>query len=339
MMNRSAAFIAAVSIAVFSFTTGNAAQTARKPQTQPPKTSTTPSKAPSKDGDDTFQIGVDVQIVEIPVSVTNKDGVIINDLPRSSFQVYEDKVLQEIKEFKHEDIPLSVGLVIDNSGSMRLQSKRSRVASAALSFVRESNPEDETFIVDFNDEATLLQDFTRSMANLMESLSDIDPHGGTAMNDAIYLAVDHLKQGSRQKKALLVITDGEDMDSKYGINPLLEHIKQSKDITIYTIGLLEENDDRGGLFSQSPSKKARKDLMKISELTGGEAFFPKTVNEVAEICQRIARELRNQYTLIYSPNNDKHDGTWRAVDVRITPPQGAPKPNVKFRQGYWAPSS
>src|SRR5262249_24968278 len=154
------------------------------------------------------------------------------------------------------------------------------------------------------------------------------------MNDAIYLAVDHLKGGSRDKKALLVITDGEDMDSKYGINPLLEHIKQSKDITIYTIGLLEENDERGGLFSASPSKKAKKDLEKIAELTGGEAFFPKTVNEVAEICQRIARELRNQYTLIYSPSNEKRDGTWRTVEVRVAPPQGTPKPNVKFRQGY-----
>ena len=337
-INRPTAFLAAVSVAMLLLCTGNAAQNARRPQQPPAPKPATPAQ--SKDGnDDTFQLNVDVQIVEIPVSVTNKDGAIINDLSRSSFQIFEDKVQQVIKEFKHEDIPLSVGLVIDNSGSMRLQSKRSRVASAALTFVRESNPEDETFIVDFNDEATLLQDFTRSMASLVDSLSDIDPHGGTAMNDAIYLAVDHLKQGSREKKALLVITDGEDMDSKYGINPLLEHIKQSKDVTIYTIGLLDENDDRGGLFSQSPSKKAKKDLEKISELTGGEAFFPKTVNEVSEICQRIARELRNQYTLIYSSTNDRRDGTWRTVDVRVTPPQGIPKPNVKFRQGYRAPSS
>jgi Ca-activated chloride channel homolog len=337
MTNRCATIFTAVCLAVLSFSSGNAAQTTgRKPQPQAPKTSPAPGKASS---DDTFQLDVDVQIVQIPVSVTNKDGVLIDNLSQASFQVYEDKVQQVIKAFKHEDIPLSVGLVIDNSGSMRLQSKRSRVNSAALSFVRESNPDDETFIVDFNEEAYLLQDYTQSMASLVESLSDIDPHGGTAMNDAIYLAVDHLRQGKRDKKALLVITDGEDMDSKYGINPLLEHIKQSKDITIYTIGLLDENDDRGGLFSDSPSKKAKKDLLKLSELTGGEAFFPKTVNEVADICQRIARELRNQYTLIYSPSNVKRDGTWRTVDVRVTPSPGASKPNVKFRQGYSAPSS
>jgi len=336
MTNRFAASIAAICLTVLCLSTGNAAQTQRKPQ---PSTQTPKPAAPNNKDDDNFQLNVDVQIVEVPVSVTNKDGALINNLARTNFQVFEDKVEQHIKEFKHEDIPLSIGLVIDNSGSMRLQSKRSRVASAALTFVRESNPDDETFIVDFNEEAYLLQDYTRSMATLVDSLSNIDPHGGTAMNDAIYLAVEHLKSGSRDKKALLVITDGEDMDSKYGINPLLEHIKQSKDITIYTIGLLDENDDRGGLFSQSPSKKAKKDLEKISELTGGEAFFPKTVNEVSEICQRIARELRNQYTLIYSPSNDKRDGTWRNVEVRVTPPQGTPKPNVKFRTGYQAPSS
>jgi len=336
MTNRFAASIAAVCLAVLCLSTGNAAQTQRKPQ---PSTQTPKPAAPNNKDDDNFQLNVDVQIVEVPVSVTNKDGALINNLARTNFQVFEDKVEQHIKEFKHEDIPLSIGLVIDNSGSMRLQSKRSRVASAALTFVRESNPDDETFIVDFNEEAYLLQDYTRSMATLVDSLSNIDPHGGTAMNDAIYLAVEHLKSGSRDKKALLVITDGEDMDSKYGINPLLEHIKQSKDITIYTIGLLDENDDRGGLFSQSPSKKAKKDLEKISELTGGEAFFPKTVNEVSEICQRIARELRNQYTLIYSPSNEKRDGTWRNVEVRVTPPQGTPKPNVKSRPGYQAPSS
>ena len=171
--------------------------------------------------------------------------------------------------------------------------------------MRESNPDDETFIVDFDDEAVLRQQFTGSMSDLVDALSDINTQGETALNDAVYLSLDHVRTGSRDKKALLVITDGEDNKSKYGINKLLEHIKESKDVTIYAIGLLEENDDRGGLFSKSPSKKAKEDLTKIAEMTGGEAYFPKTVDEVAEICKHIARDLRNQYTLGYSPKEHK----------------------------------
>ncbi len=288
--------------------------------------------AGSDDGD--FTLSVNVQLVQIPVSVTSKDGKLVDNLPQSSFQVFEDNTQQEITLFKHEDIPLSLGLVIDNSGSMR--NKRQRVNSAALNFVRESNPEDETFIVDFDDEAYLRQQFTASMADLVDALRDIDTRGETALNDAIYVSLDHVKTGSRDKKALLVITDGEDNKSKYGINALLTHIRETKDVTIYAIGLLEDNDDRGGLFGKPPSKKAKDDLKQIAELTGGEAYFPKTVDEVADICKTIARDLRNQYTLGYSPKNTKHDGGYRTIRVNVTPPAGVSKPTVRAKPGYTA---
>lgn len=288
-----------------------------------------PSDAP-------FTLSVNTRLVQVPVSVTSKDGTLVDKLPQSVFQISEDKVQQDITLFKHEDIPLSLGLVIDNSGSMH--TKRQRVNLAALSFVKESNPDDETFIVDFDDEARLSQEFTGSMAKLVDALSDIDTRNETAMYDAVYLSLDYLKKGTRDKKVLLVITDGEDNKSKYGLNPLLTHIKESKDVIIYAIGLLEENDDRGGLFGKSPSKKAKDDLTKIAELTGGEAYFPKSVEEVAGICKRIARDLRNQYTLGYSPKNTKNDGGYRTIIVTVNPPSGTSKPIVRAKPGYTAPA-
>jgi VWFA-related protein len=297
---------------------------------QPPGASATPPA-----DDNPFTLTVETRLVQIPVSVTTKDGKMLDNLPQSSFQIYEDNVLQEISLFKHEDVPLSLGLVIDNSGSMR--NKRQRVNNAALTFVRESNMDDETFIVDFDDEAFLRQQFTGSMADLVDALSDINTQGETALRDAIYVSLDYMKKGSRDKKALLVISDGEDNKSKYGINPLLEHIRSSKDVAIYAIGLLEENDDRGGFFGKSPAKKAREELEKIAEMTGGEAYFPKTIDEVSDICRKIARDLRNQYTIGYSPKNTKNDGGDRAIRVSVTPPQGASKINVRARSGYTAP--
>jgi len=287
--------------------------------------------------EDNFRLNVSVRLVQLPVTVTSRDGKSLDNLPQSSFQVYEDNVLQEITLFKHEDIPISLGLVIDNSGSMR--NKRQRINSAALSFVRESNPDDQTFIVDFDEETILRQDFTGNIADLVLALRDIHTQGETALNDAVYVSIDHVETGTRDKKALLIVSDGEDNKSKYGINRLLDHIRDSKDVTIYAIGLLDENDIRGGLFGKSPSKKARENLKKIAELSGGEAYFPKSVEEVSSICIKIARDLRNQYTLGYSPRNTKNDGGYRTIRVNVTPPLGTPKLNIRTKPGYTAPTS
>ena len=286
-----------------------------------------------------FKVRVDVDLVELPVSVVDKNGDAVEGLTQANFQVLEDNKAQDITLFKHEDIPLSLGLVIDSSGSMR--NKKEKVHSAALTFVKESNPDDETFIVAFDHEAFLQQDFTGSLGDLVDALESLDPRDQTAMYDAIYLSVDHVRKGKLNKKALLVISDGEDTSSKWGFNKVLEHVQQTDNVTIYAIGILDENDSRsGGLFGKSPQKKAREALKEIAEVSGGQAFFPKSIDEVVEICRRIARDLRNQYTIGYTSKNDKKDGTWRTIQVKlVNPPKSADKPKVTTRQGYFAPDA
>src|SRR5437016_6075636 len=274
---------------------------------------------PQKQGkDNPFSISVDTLEVQLPISVLDKEGRPVDGLKQDNFQVFEDKVQQTIKTFRHEDIPLSLGLVIDNSGSMR--NKRERVNSAALAFVRESNPDDETFIVNFDDSAYLEQDFTGSIGDLVDALDNIDARGETALYDAIYLSADHVKAGKKDKKAILLITDGEDNVSKYGINKVIEVLKQSK-VTLYCVGLIEENDQRGGLFKNPPSKKAKEDLQKFAEITGGQAFFPKNIDEVEELVKHIAHDLRNHYTVTYTPTNAKLYGSYRDITVKVNPPK------------------
>lgn len=282
-----------------------------------------------------FTISVDVELVQLPISIVDRDGLPVVGLRQEHFEVLEDEIPQEISLFKQEDVPISVGLVIDNSGSMR--AKRERVNSAALVFVRESNQDDETFIVNFNDEAYLEQDFTGSIGDLTDTLDNIDSRGETAVNDAIYLSLEHVEASGRMdKKALLIISDGEDNSSSYGFNVVMERLKEA-DVTVYAIGLLEENDQRGGLFRKSPSERAKDALEEIAEATGGQAFFPKSLDEVEELCRRIAQDLRNHYTIGYSPSNKNFDGTWREVEVEVNAPRGFPRLEVRTKPGYYAP--
>ncbi len=290
-----------------------------------------------KQGNKDFVLKVDTTLIQVPVSVHDKDGRPVNNLTKDLFQVFEDKVQQLITLFKHEDVPLSLGLVIDNSGSMR--NKRERVNSAALSFVRDSNPEDETFIVNFDDSAYLEQEFTSSIGDLVDALDNLDTRGETSLYDAIYLSVDKVvKEGKRDSKALLVVSDGEDNTSKYKFEDVLKRLKESK-VTVYAIGLLEDNDQRGGLFKAPPSKRARQVLEQFAEATGGVAYFPKTLDEVEELCKQIAHDLRNRYTIGYTPTNTKLDGTWRDVRVTINSPKAANKLTWRSKPGYYAPLS
>jgi VWFA-related protein len=282
-----------------------------------------------------FQISVDVELVQLPVSVVDRDGVPVIGLDQQYFEIYEDGVLQDISLFRHEDVPISVGLVIDNSGSMR--NKRERVNSAALVFVREGNPEDETFIVNFDDDAYLEQDFTGSIGNLIDTLENVDTRGETALNDAIYLSLEHVEANGRMdKKAVLVVSDGEDNASKFGFNRVMERLREAE-VTVYVIGLLELNDQRGGLFRRSPSSRAKRELREIAESTGGQAYFPESLDEVEELCRRVAHDLRNHFTLGYNPTNRAFDGTWREVEVRVNPPRGFPRLVVRTKPGYYAP--
>jgi Ca-activated chloride channel family protein len=288
-----------------------------------------------KDKDKEFTLSVETLEVQLPISVVDKEGRPVDGLKQEYFQIFEDKVLQTIKTFRHEDIPMSLGLVIDNSGSMR--NKRERVNSSALAFVRESNPEDETLIINFDDSAYLEQDFTSSIGDLIDALENIDARGETALYDALYLAADKVtKEGKKDKRAILLITDGEDNASKFGINKVIEALRQSK-VTLYAIGLLEEDDQRGGLFKKPPSKKAKDDLIKFAGITGGQAYFPKSLDEVEELVKHIAHDLRNHYTVSYIPTNANLDGSWREIGVKITPPKNAPKLTWHTKQGYYAP--
>jgi VWFA-related protein len=287
------------------------------------------------DKDYTFR--VETLEVQLPISVLDRGGHPVDGLKQEHFQIFEDKVQQTIKTFRHEDIPLSLALVIDNSGSMR--NKRERVNSSALAFVRESNPEDETTIINFDDSAYLEQDFTGSIGDLIDALENIDARGETALYDALYLASEKvMKDGKKDKKVLLVISDGEDNASRYGINKVIEALRQSK-VTLYAVGLLEEDDQRGGLFKKPPSKKAKDDLVKFAEITGGRAYFPKNLEEVEELMKNIAHDLRNHYTISYTPTNTKLDGSWREVTVKVNPPKNTPKMTWHTKQGYYAPKA
>jgi VWFA-related protein len=295
------------------------------------------SQPQKQEKDKQYTLPVQILEVQLPISVLDKDGRPVDGLKQEHFQIFEDKVQQTIKTFRHEDIPLSLGLVIDNSGSMR--NKRERVNSSALAFVRESNPEDETCIINFDDSAYLEQEFTGSIGDLIDALENIDARGETALYDALYLAAEKVtKEGKRDKKVLLLISDGEDNASKYGLNKVIEALRQSK-ITVYAIGLLEEDDQRGGLFKKAPSKKAKEDLVKFADVTGGRAYFPKSLDEVEELVKHIAHDLRNHYTVSYTPTNEKLDGSWREVTVKINPPKNMPKINWNTKQGYYAPKA
>ena len=276
-----------------------------------------------------YKLGVNVELVQLPVSVLDKNGFPVRGLQREHFAVYEDKVLQDISLFKQEDIPLSVGLVIDASGSM--SDKRDRLNIAAMTFVRESNPEDETSVVSFGDDVNLEQDFTTNTHRLSRALDGIPSNGNTSLYDAVFLAAKHLQEAAfHEKKVLLVVSDGEDNHSKYKLKEVLNAIKESK-IILYTIGLLSP--DPTGMYTDA----GKKVLKQLAEVTGGASFFPKNISDAEDVCRRIARDLRNQYTIGYRPSNDKLDGAWRKVLVQVSPPKSIAKVKVRTKQGYYAP--
>ncbi|MDQ6664890.1 MAG: VWA domain-containing protein [Acidobacteriota bacterium] len=281
------------------------------------------SKGQQKSDEDA-RFSTDARLVILPVTVQDKNGHLVTTLPQSSFQVYENGVLQPIKTFKREDVPVSLGLIIDNSGSMR--DKRQKVESASLALVKDSNPEDEVFIVNFNDEAFLDQDFTNNIKEMEQGLTKIDSRGGTAMRDAIRMSIDHLKEkGKKDKKVLLVVTDGNDNASIVSLENLVRASQQSE-VILYAIGLLSDEERR-------EANRAKRALTALTDATGGQVYFPKEVSEVDRIAHQVARDIRNQYTIGYSPLNAALDGSYRTVKVIATGPN---KLTVRTRSGYYA---
>jgi Ca-activated chloride channel homolog len=276
-------------------------------------------------------IHVDVGLVVLHTTVLDDRGKFADGLKEDNFRVYEDKVEQKLAKFVREDVPVSMGLVIDNSGSMR--DKRPRVNEAALTLVEASNPQDEAFVVNFNDDfyLDLDKDFSNSIPELKEALERIDSRGSTALYDAVIGSLDHLKKASKDKRVLLVVTDGEDNSSHNTLEKAVREI-QKTDTVVYTIGLL--GDER-----RKERNHAMKALKEIAEASGGLAFFPESVDDVHNICEQVAHDIRNQYTLEYYPTNTKKDGTFRAISVQIIPPRGRGKLVARTRNGYYAPGS
>src|SRR5437764_2653089 len=293
----------------------------------------TPPPPPGQDvnaGKQGSSIKVDVNLVVLHTSVLDDRQRFAEGLKSENFRVFEDKVEQKLSVFKREDVPVSMGLVIDNSGSMR--DKRPRVNEAALTLVQASNPNDEAFVVNFNDDfyLDLDKDFTNSVPELKEALERIDSRGSTALYDAIVGSLDHLKKASKDKHVLLIVTDGEDNSSHYTLEKTIRDI-QKTDTVIYGIGLLSQE-------SKKSAKKAKRALEEIAKASGGVAYFPENVEDVHNICQQVAHDIRNQYTLAYYPTNDRRDGTFRSVSVEIIPPRGRGKLVARTRSGYYAPS-
>ena len=266
----------------------------------------------------------DARLVVLYTSVVDKNGRLVTNIPQSAFKVYENNVEQPLKIFRREDVPVSMGIIIDNSGSMR--DKRAKVAAASMDLVKASNPQDEVFIVNFNDDAYLDQPFTSDTKKLESALEKIDSRGGTAMRDAISMSIDYLKDnGRKDKKVLLVVTDGNDNTSTETLEQLVRKARQSE-VLIYCIGLLNEEEPR-------EAKKAKRALKDLADASGGLDFYPKDLAEVDRITPQVAHEIRNQYILGYNPTNQALDGSFRQIKVVVN---GFGHPTVRTRNGYYA---
>src|SRR3984893_14094709 len=296
---------------------------------QIPTTPSVPPPPPGASSGQDSKIRVDVNLVVLHTTVLEDRGRFADGLKQENFRVLEDKVEQKLAVFKREDIPVSMGLVIDNSGSMR--DKRPRVNQAAITLVEASNKQDEAFVVNFNDDfyLDLDKDFTNSVPELKEALERIDSRGSTALYDAIIGSLDHVRKGSKDKKVLLVVTDGEDNTSHSSLEKTIREI-QKTDTVIYTIGLLSEE-------SKKNAKRAKRALEQIAQASGGISYFPENVEDVHTICEQVAHDIRNQYTLAYYPTNSRRDGTFRSVQVEVIPPRGRGKLVARTRNGYYAP--
>lgn len=285
------------------------------------------AQPPSSSGNP-YTISVSVDEVVLHATVRNRRGTPVAGLGKDDFQVLEDGVPQAIKHFSQADIPVTAGLVIDNSGSM--QPKRAEVVTAALAFAASSNPQDQMFLVNFNEYVRFglprETPFTEQPAQLKAAMGTVITDGKTALYDAVIIALEHLKQGNRDKKVLIVVSDGADNASAHTKAQMLAAATQSNAI-IYALGIYEPDD---------PDRSPRV-LAELAKASGGEAFFPPTLSQVVPICERIAHDIRNQYTLTYIPTNQKQDGAYRAIQVRTTSSKGGGL-TVTTRAGYVAPS-
>jgi VWFA-related protein len=275
-----------------------------------------------------YTINRDVDEVVLPCTVVDQDGHLVLDLQQPDFHVFEDNTLQSIVSFMHSDVPVSLGILVDNSGSMR--DKRTAVNTAALDLVRASNPQDEAFVVNFSDEAFLDQDFTSDINKLREGLGHIESRGGTALYDAVVASADQLSHGARRsKQVILIITDGEDNASTLNLEQTVRRIQDLGGPVIYSIGLLFGDEDKG-----QEAHRARRALQLLSDETGGLAFFPHSLADVDVIAAEVAKDIRNQYTIGYHSTKAAALGGYRTVRVEARAAHHG-KMSVRTRTGYY----
>jgi len=274
---------------------------------------------------------VDVNLVVVNVSVMDSYDRIVTGLEQSNFQVYDEKVEQQILSFSTEDSPISAGLVFDTSGSMADKIQKSK--DAALQFFKTANPQDEFMFIGFSDRPNLISGFTSKYEQIQDRLLFVKGGGRTALLDAIYLSLYEMKKATTNRKALLVISDGGDNYSRYTERDIRQAVKESA-VQIYAVGIFENPASRG-----TPEEKAGPNLLaELADVSGGRMFSVENANELPDIAEKISIELRNQYVLGYKPSNLIRDGRWRHLKVRLTPPKGLPPLQVYARGGYYAPT-
>jgi Ca-activated chloride channel family protein len=276
------------------------------------------------------------------VRVIDRNNRPINDVPQNAFRVFEDGALQPIENFSREEVPISYGLAVDTSGSLRSQLQS--VIDAGKSIINANKPGDETFLVRFisSDKIETVQDFTASKEMLMDGLDSFYVEGGqTAVIDAVYLSAEHVSEyrrgddGDRRRRALIVITDGEDRNSFYKQEQLFARLRE-EDVQIFVIGFVNELDKEAGLIRKSPREKAVQLINKLATETGGRAFFPESIADLPQIANEIIRDLRTQYVIAYNPTNKAQDGTYRAIKVTVDQPASGEKRIALTRNGRLA---
>ncbi len=288
------------------------------------------SKASDKDHQRPIQM--DVNMVLVNVTVTDSMNRLVTGLEKEHFQIFEEKEEQKIIQFSAEDVPLSMGVVFDASGSMGNKINRARMA--AMQFFKTANPADEFCLVDFNDSPRLLSDFTGDVDEMQNKLNFSQPHGRTALLDAIYLSLNQMRHAKNQKKAILILSDGGDNHSRYTENEIKNMVKEA-DVQIYAIGIFEPFASRG----RTPEELSGPSLLTdVAETTGGRQFPVDNLSELPDVAGKIALELRNQYVIGYRPTNPTRDGRWRKIQVRLKPPRGLPPLHAYARTGYYAPT-
>ncbi len=275
----------------------------------------------------TKPIKVDVDLVLVPVTITDPMNRLVTGLERENFEVFEGRDKQAIRHFSSEDAPLSLGVIFDVSGSMSDKIEKSK--DAVLEFFKTANPQDEFFLIAFSEIPELVADFTSSIEDIQGKLVYTVPKGRTALLDAIYLGLNKMKKAMHQKRALLIISDGGDNHSRYSEGEIKSLVKEA-DVQIYAIGM----------FDPTPPTPEEMHgpimLSEITDVTGGRTFTIDSPNELADVATKIGIELRNQYVLGYRPNNSAHDGKWRKIRVKLLPPKGLPPLSVHAKTGYYA---